>query len=328
MKLAVIVPVYKVEPYLRQCIDSILSQSYQDLKVILVDDGSPDRCGAICDEYAARDPRVLALHKPNGGQSSARNLALQHIDDCPLVTFLDSDDWLEPDIYQQGVTYLAEHPEVDIINYGYNRITEGKTIPLLPAEERLTREEALLRYVATTSNIINSMVWGRMYRREVLQGLTFTEGCKWEDVVYVLEALYRCTGEYHILPLIGINYRTLRPGAMTSEVLPDKHSLFADIAASTLRYPDDDEFKALANTLAVNCLWYHAKYLLTFPYSIAVRELDRYLPTIEEIKNRPYLDEVYSRSKVRKVKFFLEHPRLYFRTRSLFRKLFSRKKSL
>ena len=325
MKLAVIVPVYKVEPYLRQCIESILSQSYQDLKVILVDDGSPDNCGTICDEYAARDSRVLALHKPNGGQSSARNLALQHIDDCPLVTFLDSDDWLEPDIYQKGVSYFLEHPEVSIINYGYNRITEDKVIPLLPAEECLTREEALLRYVASTSNIINPMVWSRMYRREVLQGLTFTEGCKWEDVVYVLEALYRCRGKYHILPLIGINYRTLRPGAMTSEVLPDKHSLFADIAASTLRYSGDDEFKALANTLAVNCLWYHAKYLLTFPYSIAVRELERYLPTIKDIKNRPYLDEVYSHSKVRKVKFFLKYPRLYFRTRSLFRKLLSRK---
>ena len=325
MKLAVIVPVYKVEPYLRQCIESILSQSYQDLKVILVDDGSPDSCGAICDEYAARDSRVLALHKPNGGQSSARNLALQHIDDCPLVTFLDSDDWLEPDIYQKGVSYFLEHPEVSIINYGYNRITEDKVIPLLPAEECLTREKALLRYVASTSNIINPMVWSRMYRREVLQGLTFTEGCKWEDVVYVLEALYRCRGKYHILPLIGINYRTLRPGAMTSEVLPDKHSLFADIAASTLRYSGDDEFKALANTLAVNCLWYHAKYLLTFPYSIAVRELERYLPTIKDIKNRPYLDEVYSHSKVRKVKFFLKYPRLYFRTRSLFRKLLSRK---
>ena len=325
MRLAVIVPVYKVEPYLRQCIESILSQSYQDLKVILVDDGSPDSCGAICDEYAAQDSRVLALHKPNGGQSSARNLALQHIDDCPLVTFLDSDDWLEPDIYQKGVSYFLEHPEVSIINYGYNRITEDKVIPLLPAEECLTREEALLRYVASTSNIINPMVWSRMYRREVLQGLTFTEGCKWEDVVYVLEALYRCRGKYHILPLIGINYRTLRPGAMTSEVLPDKHSLFADIAASTLRYSGDDEFKALANTLAVNCLWYHAKYLLTFPYSIAVRELERYLPTIKDIKNRPYLDEVYSHSKVRKVKFFLKYPRLYFRTRSLFRKLLSRK---
>ena len=76
MKLAVIVPVYKVEAYLHQCIDSILSQSYRELKVILVDDGSPDGCGAICDEYAARDSRMLVLHKANGGLSSARNFAL------------------------------------------------------------------------------------------------------------------------------------------------------------------------------------------------------------------------------------------------------------
>ena len=132
MKLAVIVPVYKVEPYLRQCVDSILSQSYQDLKVILVDDGSPDSCGAICDEYAEQDSRVLTLHKSNGGQSSARNLALQHIDDCPFVTFLDSDDWLVPEIYQQGVNYLVDHPEVSMVNYGYNLVTEEKTIPLIP----------------------------------------------------------------------------------------------------------------------------------------------------------------------------------------------------
>ena len=76
MKLAVIVPVYKVEAYLHQCIDSILSQSYRELKVILVDDGSPDSCGAICDEYAARDSRVLVLHKVNGGLSSARNFLI------------------------------------------------------------------------------------------------------------------------------------------------------------------------------------------------------------------------------------------------------------
>lgn len=325
MKLAVIVPVYKVEPYLRQCIESILSQGYEDLKVILVDDGSSDSCGAICDEYAARDPRVLALHKPNGGQSSARNLALQHIDDCPLVTFLDSDDWLEPNIYQQGVSYLVAHPEVSIINYGYNLVTEEKTIPLIPAEEHLTRDEALLRYVATTSNIINTMVWSRIYRREVIDGLTFTEGCKWEDVVYALEALYRCTGGYHILPLVGVNYRSKRPGAMTSELLPDKRSLLWDIESAIQRYPDDAHFLALANTLATNCLWYHIKYLSSFTYSVAVGELERYLPIIEELKARPYLNAFHSASKVRKVKLFLAHPRTSFAIRTLVRTLLSRK---
>ena len=83
-----------------------------------IDDGSPDSCGAICDEYAARDSRVLALHKPNGGLSSARNFALPYIEDCPLVTFVDSDDWLEPGGYEQAVCYLIQHPEVAIVGYG------------------------------------------------------------------------------------------------------------------------------------------------------------------------------------------------------------------
>lgn len=325
MKLAVIVPVYKVEPYLRQCVDSILSQSYQDLKVILVDDGSPDSCGAICDEYAEQDSRVLTLHKANGGQSSARNLALQHIGDCRFVTFLDSDDWLVPEIYQQGVNYLVDHPEVDMVNYGYNLVTEEKTIPLIPEEERLTREEALLRYVATTSNIINTMVWSRIYRREALRGLTFTEGCKWEDVVYAFEALYQSTGAYHILPLAGVNYRSKRPGAMTSEILPDKRALFLDIEMAIRRHPDDTSFLALANTLAVNCLWYYLKYLATFSYPVATREMKLYLPIIKELQSRPYLDAFHSASKVRKVRLFLSYPRAFFAVRTFVRSLLSRK---
>ena len=327
MKLAVIVPVYKVEPYLRQCIESILSQSYQDLKVILVDDGSPDSCGAICDEYAAQDSRVLALHKPNGGQSSARNLALQYVGDCQLITFLDSDDWLEPDIYQHGVTYLVEHPEVDIINYGYRSITEEKTFSLCSSEEHLTREEALIRYVSTTSVVINPVVWSRIYRCEVIQELRFIEGHKWEDVVYVLDALYNCTGEYHVLPLIGVNYRSKRPGATTSELFPDNLSLFEDLAASPLNHPGDAYYLALANTMAANTLWHHVKYLLTFGRSVAMRELKPYLSAIDAIKSRPYLGIVTSRSKTRKVNFFLAHPQLYCLGRSLFRSLSVRKKS-
>ena len=327
MRLAVIVPVYKVEPYLRQCIESILSQSYQDLKVILVDDGSPDSCGAICDEYAARDPRVLALHKPNGGLSSARNFALPYIEDCPLVTFVDSDDWLEPGGYEQAVRYLIQHPEVAIVNYGYNRVEDEKTIALIPTEEHLTREEALLRYVSATSDFICPMVWNRVYRREVLDDLTFVEGHKWEDVVYILEALYSSRGEYHILPFVGVNYRSKRPGAITSELFPDNQSLFEDIVASAHNHSDDTHYMELANTLAANTLWHHVKYLLTFGRSVAMRELKPYLSAIDAIKSRPYLGIVTSRSKTRKVNFFLAHPQLYCLGRSLFRSLSVRKKS-
>ena len=96
-KISVIVPVYKVEPYLRQCVDSILAQTFQDLELILVDDGSPDNCGAICDEYAARDSRIHVIHQSNGGLSAARNAALDWMfanSSTQYLTFIDSDDWV------------------------------------------------------------------------------------------------------------------------------------------------------------------------------------------------------------------------------------------
>ena len=92
MKFSVIIPIYKVEQYLRQCVDSVLAQTYTDVEIILVDDGSPDSCPAICDEYAKKDSRIKVIHKPNGGLSDARNAGLD-MAQGEYVLFLDSDDW-------------------------------------------------------------------------------------------------------------------------------------------------------------------------------------------------------------------------------------------
>ena len=92
--ITVIVPVYKVETYLPTCIESIINQTYKNLEIILVDDGSPDKCGTICDEYALRDSRIRVLHKENGGLSSARNSGMK-VMKGEFITFIDSDDWVE-----------------------------------------------------------------------------------------------------------------------------------------------------------------------------------------------------------------------------------------
>ena len=254
MKLAVIVPVYKVEPYLRQCIESILSQSYEDLKVILVDDGSPDSCGAICDEYAARDSRVLVLHKVNGGLSSARNFALPYTDDCSLVTFVDSDDWLEPGVYQSAVSYLQQHPEVSILGYGHNKVQDTCSSPCLMPEMTLSREEALDSYLTANKLAIEATVWSRIYRRQAIEGLTFREGSKWEDNVYSLEAFYQSAGAFHALPIAGYNYRIQRSGAITDTKTPDLRDLFADIEESIERHAGDTTYMEYANTLALQSL--------------------------------------------------------------------------
>ncbi|WP_455106833.1 glycosyltransferase family 2 protein [Porphyromonas sp.] len=317
MKLAVIVPVYKVEPYLRQCIDSILSQSYRDLKVILVDDGSPDSCGAICDEYAAQDARVLALHKPNGGLSSARNFALPYIEDCPWVTFVDSDDWLEPEVYEQAVQHLIQHPEVAIVGYGHNKIYENEVIPCLMPEMTLSREEALESYISANKLALEATVWSRIYRYEAIHGLTFREGSKWEDNVYSLEAFYQSQGDFYALPIAGYNYRLQRPGAITDAKVPDRSDLFEDIEESIARHSGDDTFLALANTLALQSLWRCFRMLCRVP-EVYEQEVHRYLPWVDRVRQRPYLAHLFSPAKRLKFYLFLSTPKTFFAVRRAF----------
>lgn len=123
-KISIIVPVYKAEPYLKKCIDSILNQTFKDFELILVDDGSPDRCGEICDEYALKDSRIKIIHKENGGQSSARNVGLD-IAQGEYIGFVDSDDWIEPDMYKKLFKVL-KNDNVDMAICNINSIKDKK----------------------------------------------------------------------------------------------------------------------------------------------------------------------------------------------------------
>lgn len=111
--ISIIIPIYKVEPYLRRCLDSIVKQTYTNLEIILIDDGSPDGCPKICDEYASKDCRIVVIHKKNGGQSEARN---QGLDICKgdYISFVDSDDWVEP-TYIEDLLNLAIKDDADIV---------------------------------------------------------------------------------------------------------------------------------------------------------------------------------------------------------------------
>ena len=114
--ISVIVPIYRVEEYLNQCIESIVNQTYQNLQIILVDDGSPDRCGEMCEEWARRDKRIEVLHKKNGGLSDARNAGLAiATGDC--IAFVDSDDWIEPTMYEAMLSVLAKE-NADLVACG------------------------------------------------------------------------------------------------------------------------------------------------------------------------------------------------------------------
>ena len=113
MKLSIIVPVYRVAATLRRCVDSIISQTFTDWELILVDDGSPDECGAICDEYAGKDSRIRVIHKANGGLSDARNAGMK-VAEGEFVTFVDSDDYIRQDTYEQVMKMASEEEDLGV----------------------------------------------------------------------------------------------------------------------------------------------------------------------------------------------------------------------
>lgn len=180
--LSVIIPVYNVEDYLARCVDSILGQTYHTLEVILVDDGSPDASGSICDAYAQKDSRVRVIHKENGGLSSARNAGLEAATG-EYITFVDSDDWIEPDAYEH-LLGLIERYQVKLVcggNYDVDGGTGEKILGLCPKkEEVLTAEEFVGRMFLWDG--FDSSACDKIYHRSLLETFRYPEGKVCEDV--------------------------------------------------------------------------------------------------------------------------------------------------
>lgn len=124
--ITIIIPVYNVEKYLRECIDSVIAQTYKNLEIILVDDGSIDKSGEICDEYSKKDSRIRVIHKKNGGLSDARNVALD-IAKGEYIGFIDSDDYIEKDMFET-LYKLAEKYHAEISSISFYKILENKVI--------------------------------------------------------------------------------------------------------------------------------------------------------------------------------------------------------
>ena len=203
--LSVIVPVYKVENLLRRCVDSILEQTYRNLEVILVDDGSPDGSGAICDEYMEKDSRVLALHKENGGQSSARNMALDRAKG-EYIAFVDSDDWIEPDAYRQMMERALKY-DVKLVwggRFDVSERTGKRAVGLCPRkEEVISCVEAMGRMFIWDQ--ADSAPWDKLYHRSLFEGLRFPMNVIYEDVALVYQLVEKA-GKVCMLDLPFYNY--------------------------------------------------------------------------------------------------------------------------
>ncbi len=183
--ITVIIPIYNVERYLHRCLDSVLSQTYKNLEVILVDDGSPDRCPEICDEYAECDNRVTVIHKKNGGGlSSARNAALDSPMKGDYVTFVDSDDWIENDYYEYCVAVLRE-TKADVVQVDYSLATDTNIRKRQPAAVKVNTyegKEILQYYMTTTTATGDYSVCLNLFSRSLIGSSRFRDGKINEDI--------------------------------------------------------------------------------------------------------------------------------------------------
>lgn len=186
--ITLIVPVYNSEKDLRRCLDSLTSQTYRNLEIILIDDGSKDSSGAICDEYAAKDSRIVCVHQPNSGVSKARNEGIKraHGD---YIHFPDSDDFLEPDTYEYLLGLMNEH-QVDAVNFEYFvTYPSHETAHQLPdAYYGLFDTEGVHRIVLAGE----PFAWNKLFKRKLIDGVTFrVDIFRGEDSLFAHQALDR-----------------------------------------------------------------------------------------------------------------------------------------
>ena len=198
IELSIIVPVYKVEAYLPKCIESILSQTFTDFELILIDDGSPDRCGAICDEYAAKDSRIVVIHQKNQGVSAARNTGL-NIARGSYIGFVDSDDSIDAEMYAHLLNCLWE-TQSDIAICGVQYIAQdGAVLRTAHTGDALLNREELLKCLYGKPNPIGGGCVNKLFSASVLNGIRFQEDIKMaEDWVFLFHVFAKAEKACHV----------------------------------------------------------------------------------------------------------------------------------
>lgn len=207
--ITVIVPVYKVEDTLDRCLESIVNQTYRNLEIILVDDGSPDNCPAMCDAWAGKDSRISVIHQQNGGLSAARNSGL---DRCSgeYIAFVDSDDYIEPAFIERMV-HEALRTDADLAICGIIResTSDGTVVqrPETPSErvETLDRDAIIARFTASSPNNLYVVAWNKLYRRSLWKDVQYPVGRLNEDL-FVIHRLYDQCSTVVVLPEAMYHY--------------------------------------------------------------------------------------------------------------------------
>lgn len=279
--ISIIVPVYKVEPYIKRCVQSIIEQSYKNIEIILVDDGSPDKSGEICDEFSKKDERIKVIHKTNGGLSDARNAGLK-IAKGEYIGFVDSDDYIENDMFECLYKLCTENKaQISIVSYYeyYN----GKLISVRKNDklEKFNKTEAIKELLIDSK--IQSYAWNKLFKRELFDGIIFPTNKNFEDIATTLLLFEKAEKvvlleepKYHYLrrndSIIGKkNYKTYNDYL---NVIYDKFFYLDG------KYHELDLYNAY--NFVINMIWVYT-IIVTFDLDDVYREFEKKYPLFEKL---------------------------------------------
>lgn len=188
-QISVVVPVYKVEKYLNRCVKSLLSQTFTDFELILVDDGSPDLCGEMCESYTTVDKRVHVLHRENGGLSAARNTGIEWAlknSNSKWITFIDSDDWVSP-VYLESLMNAADKYNADVVIGTFVRKKEYEE----PSKEKISISEHKVEDYWMKNQTNATVAWAKLYKKDDFKELRYPEGKIHEDQYTTYKVLFK-----------------------------------------------------------------------------------------------------------------------------------------
>ena len=215
--ISVIVPVYKVEAYLNHCVESIVNQTYINLEIILVDDGSPDRCPKMCDAWAERDKRIRVIHKENGGLSDARNAGIQ-IASGKYMGFVDADDWIAAEMYERLLNVLRKD-DSDIAACSVVMVWEdGDWEKLLTVKETALLDSDQAEKALMEETLLKNPVWYKLYKTASVRDIPFEKGKQHEDVYWSYQAVGKAQ-KVSIIDYVGYFYRQRTSSIMGKEIV-------------------------------------------------------------------------------------------------------------
>lgn len=284
IKLSIIVPIYGVEQYLHKCVESLLNQDIpsSDYEIILVDDGSPDACPQICDEYAAAHKNIRVVHRENGGLSAARNSGIE-IAQGEYIMFVDSDDYIEPNVLS-GLMAQVERGNLDVLRYNYQNVNEQYEVflPYRDAKRDVDYSENITGGEDFLNNRLGPMCYAVMFviKRELLDDCIFKEGIYFEDVEWTPRLLLK-SKRVASTKIIAYNY-LWRTGSITLPTDPVKRRKVIEDKISLIRgFQEQSRFVADTSWFT----WMTSFNAMTILNDLAVMSSSERKPYLRELKS-------------------------------------------